>query len=478
MERRDQEITDGVIRVFRELSAVPHGSGREQAAGGLVMDRLRALGGAPERDGAGNVRCDLPASPGLEELPLTVVQGHLDMVCAVLPGGGYVPERDPVTVVTEGGFLRSDGRSSLGADNNLGNAAVLWLLEQGTPHGPLRLLFTTGEELGLLGAKQMAAEWLDGVEYLINTDGFQGDAVVVSSASGLREDWSRPLERAEARERAGLRLTLSGFRGGHSGFDIGRGRANPIALLASFLDGRGEELADFSGGHGFNAIPMSAQALLCCRDPEETARAALAWWEAERGRWREGDPEGTLTVRPEPAPEQVWTPDCRMAVLRFLGGAFIGVRAMHPQLPDRVYASANLGRAWAEGDRFHAALFLRSGDPALEREMEERHLALGQGLGFARRVSGYPGWPGGPDNPLARLMDGLYRERNGKALRIEALHVGLEPSIFLSKRPGLVMVSVGASVLDAHSVSERVPLDSVPPFVRLLADTLRRIREA
>ena len=79
---------------------------------------------------------DVPAAPGRTAAPRLILQGHLDMVCAVAPANGS----KPVTVVEADGFLRSDGRSSLGADNNLGNAAVLWLLGRGLSHGPLRLL--------------------------------------------------------------------------------------------------------------------------------------------------------------------------------------------------------------------------------------------------------------------------------------------------------------------------------------------------
>ncbi|MFQ7854444.1 MAG: M20/M25/M40 family metallo-hydrolase [Flavonifractor plautii] len=122
-----------------------------------------------------------------------MLQGHLDMVCAVRPGSGWNPLTDPVAVVVEGGFLRSDGRSSLGADNHLGNAAALWLLSTGAVnHGPLRLLFTTAEEVGLEGAKEVAPDWLAGAEYLLNTDGFHLGRAVVGSASGRRETWAAP----------------------------------------------------------------------------------------------------------------------------------------------------------------------------------------------------------------------------------------------------------------------------------------------
>ena len=197
-----EAITRGIVHTFRILSRRPRPSRHEEAAGEELDAYLRGLGLSPVRDGAGNRMADVPPAPGRASAPRLILQGHLDMVCAVRPGSGWNPLTDPVAVVEEGGFLRSDGRSSLGADNHLGNAAALWLLSTGAVnHGPLRLLFTTAEEVGLEGAKEVAPDWLAGAEYLLNTDGFHLGRAVVGSASGRRETWT-----ARAGRRAGCAL--------------------------------------------------------------------------------------------------------------------------------------------------------------------------------------------------------------------------------------------------------------------------------
>ena len=186
-----EAITRGIVHTFRILSRRPRPSRHEEAAGEELDAYLRGLGLSPVRDGAGNRMADVPPAPGRASAPRLILQGHLDMVCAVRPGSGWNPLTDPVTVMEEGGFLRSDGRSSLGADNHLGNAAALWLLSTGAVnHGPLRLIFTTAEEVGLEGAKEVAPDWLAGAEYLLNTDGFHLGRAVVGSASGRRETLS------------------------------------------------------------------------------------------------------------------------------------------------------------------------------------------------------------------------------------------------------------------------------------------------
>ena len=194
-----EAITRGIVHTFRILSRRPRPSRHEEAAGEELDAYLRGLGLSPVRDGAGNRMADVPPAPGRASAPRLILQGHLDMVCAVRPGSGWNPLADPVTVMEEGGFLRSDGRASLGADNHLGNAAALWLLSTGAVnHGPLRLLFTTAEEVGLEGAKEVAPDWLARAEYLLNTDGFHLGRAVVGSASGRRETWAAPLDAGAA----------------------------------------------------------------------------------------------------------------------------------------------------------------------------------------------------------------------------------------------------------------------------------------
>ena len=188
------DITAGVITTFRTLSRHPHPSHHEEAVGQDYMEFLRGLGLSPVRDEAGNVMADCPATPGREDEPLLILQGHMDMVCAVAPGSGFDPLTDPVTILEQDGYLCTDRRSSLGADNNLGNAAALWVVQQGVSHGPLRFLFTVGKEMGRDGAKGVDPAWLAGAAWLLNTDGFHLGRAIVGSAGGRRECWTRALD--------------------------------------------------------------------------------------------------------------------------------------------------------------------------------------------------------------------------------------------------------------------------------------------
>ena len=477
----DDAIIDGVLSEFLPLCAIPHPSHREEAIARYLARRLTERGWTVERDEANNLKVEIPAVPGHENTPLVALQGHTDMVCAVLRGSGWKPEADPVTAVREGDTLRTDGRSSLGADCNMGNAAVLWLLTRPIPHGPLRLLLTSAEEVGLEGAARLDPAWLNGVKYLINTDGFKLGDLIVSSAGGRRETYTRPLNTVLRRNKTAFRLTLTGFLGGHSGYDINLGRANPLKLMALVLgelrDTVDYELADLTGGHGHNSIPMDCSAVIVIDDPfvPELARAVAHISESLGALYGRRDPKGRVELAEVAPPERVWTSACRDAALDLLSLLYTGVYAMHDRIPNRVSASSNLGMVAVENGNIVVRAFLRCTIGFSEEIIAFQHARAARSTGFSQTAVGYPGWPGDDSNPLARRMSRIYRRITGHRARITAVHVGLEPSVLAAKNPDMVMVNTGPDIFNPHSTDEHVRLSSLPPYVRLLAATLAEL---
>lgn len=175
------EITD----TFMQLAAIPHPSGQEQALSTHLANLLRSRGGTVEMDDHGNLRCDFPATAGLASAPMVCIQGHSDMV--------YVTQPCSVHCRVQDGWLESDGRSPLGAGSLLALTAALWLLQQPFAHGSVRILLTTGGEQGMTGAQVMNPQWLNGVRYLIGTDGLQLGQLTTGASAGCCQSWSRPL---------------------------------------------------------------------------------------------------------------------------------------------------------------------------------------------------------------------------------------------------------------------------------------------
>ena len=455
---------------FAALSSIPRPSGGEVAVTAYLADTLAALGLAPEMDGAHNLRCLLPAAPGREHAPGVILQAHTDMVCVGDGSGAYRPGRDPVALRRDGAFLRSDGHSSLGADNGIAAAAMLALAEhRDFDHGPVLLLFTACEEKGLLGAKALDPSWLEGFSYYVNLDAFRGDAVIFASAGGLRQRWSRPLCRVRSEKDFAFTVELQGLTGGHSGFDIHRGRGNAIALLLEVLDAFPLEIARLEGGSDFNAIPTAARAVVTVENPAafracidaQSARLALAWGAT--------DPGLRLTAAPCPLPAEVWDETARRAVTAFFSALPAGVLHWRQDVADTVASSGNPAVLREENGSVVIDHFARCDSRAALDAIARRTEISARENHFTRiETSGYSPWAGTADSPLTRLARRIYRDLTGEEMEAVALHVGLESSLILEKNPALTGIALGCDIFDAHSVSERVRLDSIPRMEQMI----------
>ncbi|MBR2779376.1 MAG: hypothetical protein IKD85_04325 [Firmicutes bacterium] len=518
-EQEIDPVTEAVLLHFGTFCSVPHGSGNEARLTEILADCFAGEGRQIRIDEAGNLIVDIPASPGLEDAPLLMLQGHTDMVCAVRPGSGYVPERDRI----QAGMYRDEksgrlilsscGDSSLGADCGLGDAGILWLFGRpvsgpaerqdeaepagrqgsgGLRHGPVRIVMTVNEENGLGGALELSPEVFDGVRYVINVDGFTCGLFVAGSAGGRREKYSRDAELTDTAalfegstdELRTFEVCLSGFTGGHSGSDIAEGRVNALWMMGRFLEALTQHgvryaLSSFTGGSALNAIPGDSEAVLTVDSGSaaEFQNCLLDLIEAIRHDYRDTDDRGHVTYYETKRPEKAFSKECCDALTGFVSSLTVGVKKYMDDMPDTPETSCNLGAvsARAGAERMQIHLFERSMGGRSHEELLEEHRRLSARFGF-RKVYGqnYPAWAYRQDNRLPHLAKELFEKETGRPGAVKAVHVGLEPAVFYDIDPTMQMVCMGADVLDPHSVHERVPVDTIRPFAR----TLRRLVEA
>ncbi len=447
----DQEIVDGVLEQFRLFCSVAHGSGNETAISHLLVRWLKRRGLSPTIDKAMNIICDIPASPGLEQIPLTILQGHTDMVAVAAPGSGFDPLHDPITPVTEGEVLHTDGRSSLGADCGLGIAAMLYLVKLKIPHGPLRLILTSREEEGLRGAKALSPRALDGAKCLINLDGFCFGKVVIGSAGGIRQEFTSHLSTlpAHAPGLQAWQIQVSGFPGGHSGYDIDRVQENAICTLSAYLRALPEPwaLASVDAGAAFNAIPADGSAVVIAAEQPVPAEH--------------------VTVTPTQWSGAVLTDAGRDRLLQLMWNLPHGVFSRHPLIPTSPGVSCNLGRVQMANGLAEVRTMIRCYDDEAGQRLAATLSELAADAGFAETRSSYPSWPASRRNPLATAFCQAFKHM-GIPYEIDALHVGLETSVFHAMRPDLYIISVGMEIHNAHSTSEEVILSTVAPFIRAM----------
>ncbi|MCI9443207.1 MAG: aminoacyl-histidine dipeptidase [Oscillospiraceae bacterium] len=463
----------GVFRFFEELTRIPHGSGDTAAASDWAVDFAEKRGLRRRRDELGNVVIWKPASPGYENHPAVILQGHLDMVCVQENGRGHHFERDPLELEIDGDWVKARG-TTLGGDNGIAVAVIMALMDDDSiAHPPIEAVFTVDEEIGLLGANGLDCSDLEGRK-LINLDSEDEGVLTVSCAGGARCDIVREFPLEEARG-AVCALTVSGGQGGHSGMEINKGLANANKLLAQCLKEMGEiRLISLSGGLQDNAIPKEAEAVFAAEDPSGL-EAVRSRFEAE-ARAAFGEAEPTLSVSLVTVPPEVRRAlsgaDSRAAV-DLLNEYPNGVQAMSQDIPGLVQTSLNLGILRLKDGKLEVSSSVRSSVAAEKDGLCQRleELAARYGGRYSQRGA-YPPWEYRKDSPLRDTMTRVYERMSGKEMKVEAIHAGLECGLFAGKMDGLDAVSIGPDLRDVHSTREKMSISSVQRTWKYMVEAL------
>jgi dipeptidase D len=407
------------------------------------------------------------------------VQGHLDMVCVAAPGTIRDFSTDPIVTTRNGDWVEAVG-TTLGADNGVGAAMALALLT--TPelaHGPLELIFTVEEEVGLVGAAKLDSTLVHATS-LINLDSENPDEITIGCAGGASSIVHLAVDRVPA-SGVGVSLAVSGLTGGHSGVEIHKGNANAIKLLAQVLIGSVENGVDYglssiSGGTASNVIPTSAIATLVlgATDADEGIRAIQGIADAVAETWRSHEPNISIEAVRKDVPNNMLTTAHCDDLTALLAELPYGVRAMSNELPDVVETSSNLAKIADHGDEIEITVSSRSLDQLLLRAQQQTIAEICASVGATvDSLNGYPNWKPDAQSAILESTKKAYRQAFGKEPIIRVVHAGLECGVLIANNPGLKQaVSFGPSIPGAHTVDERVEIKSVDQTWKLLITLL------
>lgn len=466
-----------VMHFFEQMSAIPRGSGNTKAISDWCVAFAKERGLEYHQDDHDNVILVKEATPGYESAVPVIIQGHLDMVCQKDADCDKDMATQGLDLETDGEYVWAKG-TTLGSDDGIAVAMALALLDaKDIPHPRLEAVFTADEEIGMVGALAMDVSPLKGGR-LINIDADTEGVFTVSCAGGNMTRCCLPLTRAPFAGQ-GLRITVQGLQGGHSGMEIHKGRGNSNQLLGRVLRSMAAatelRLISAEGGMKDNAIPGEASALVVVSDAAAAQAAAAEMDAALKNELRVTDPK--VEVRTEPvAPEG--QPADQMSTRRamcLLTCAPVGVQAMSADIEGLVQTSLNLGILRTEGDELVASFCIRSSVESQKEMLKDRLACLMERLGGTAEFSGdYPGWAYDPDSALRKLMVEVFREQYGKDPKVEAMHAGVECGLFAGKIPGLDCVSIGPDLLEIHTPRERMSVSSVQRVWAFLLEVLRR----
>ena len=474
----------GLWSSFYSLTQIPRPSGKRKEIADFLVNYGKSLGLETLQDEIGNVLIRKPASPGMENHPGVILQGHMDMVPQKNSDKVFDFEKDPIEAYIEdnGEWVTANG-TTLGADNGIGVATAMAILaDKNVVHPPLEALFTIDEETGMYGANDLKGGWLKG-KYLLNLDSETEGELYVGCAGGIDTTATFDYQPVETEEGdIALKVEIKGCKGGHSGCDIHLQRANAIKLLFRFLKDAvanfEARLACVEGGSLRNAIPREASAVITI--PEESYQDLQDLVDRYEDLWlKEFDgvePDLMFKAEEVECPKMEMPEDVQDFLIHAITLCPHGVYRFITEMPDIVETSNNVAMIKTEDNKVVVYCLTRSNVESRKEELASIiHSAFALAGADVKFSGAYPGWQPNFKSNLLKVMKETYEKEFGSSPRIVTIHAGLECGIIGANYPNMEMISFGPTIEHPHSPDERVNIATVQKFYRFVLAALQQL---
>lgn len=466
---------------FYSLTQIPRPSGYMQPVTEFLLAFGKALQLESFTDEIGNVIIRKPATPGMENRKGVILQAHMDMVPQNNEDVVHDFQKDPIQAFIDGDWVKAKG-TTLGADNGLGVAAIMAVLEDTTlQHGPLEALITTDEETGMVGAFGLKPGTVNG-EILLNLDSEDEGELYIGCAGGVDVTARMEYKGEKANEDdIYMRIALKGLRGGHSGLEINEGRANAnklmVRLVRSAIEYNDACLARWKGGNMRNAIPREATVLLAIprgRKDElvELVNGFCAMFNEE---FKGIEKDIAIEIEEVAEKTDLVPMEIQDSLISAIHACQNGVTRMIPSVPDTVETSSNLAIIEIDATQASIKILARSSSDTMKDYLADSLESCFNLAGMQVQFSGsYSGWQPNVESPILAAMKESYKEQFGVEPAVKVIHAGLECGIIGANVPGLDMISFGPTLRSPHSPDERVLISTVQKFYDFLVATLAK----
>ncbi|MBE6836733.1 MAG: aminoacyl-histidine dipeptidase [Ruminococcus sp.] len=469
-----------VFSYFEEICSVPRGSGNMEKISRYCVEFAKKQNLEYYTDSYGNVVIYKKGTAGYEDSEPVILQGHLDMVCQKTDDCEIDFENDGLDVYVDGDYLKAKG-TTLGADNGIAISMILAVLESNNiSHPPIEAVFTIDEEIGLIGANVLDKSVLKS-KRMINLDAEEDDTLTVSCAGGNDFSVRIPVERVKAQGKA-VKISLKGLQGGHSGVEIDKGRVNANNLMGRLLNhlkfNMDFEIVSVDGGDKTNAITNSCKAQLCCENGETLRAEAEKYLEIVKNELSAREPGFRYEITVSEACEQeVMNSEVRDGLVYFLACVPEGIIRMSAEIEGLVETSQNLGILKTDENEVVIKFAQRSNLMSGMDFLKEMMTRFSQCVPCVAESSGfYPPWEFLRDSKLQELYKNCYEAYYGEKPKVEAIHAGLECSVFSAAIEGLDCIAIGPEMHGVHTVNEKLSVSSTENTFRLLISILKRLK--
>ncbi len=470
-----------VWKWFTDICNIPHPSYHEDELATYIVTWAKSKNLFVERDEVGNVLIRKPATQGMEDKQGVILQAHLDMVPQKNEATVHDFKKDPIKAYIDGDWVTADG-TTLGADNGIGMASALAILESNCPHPDLEILLTVSEETGMEGAVGLRPNWLTH-HFMINLDTEETGEIYIGCAGGENANIQLPFTTQANTFTYHYQVSIRGLRGGHSGCDIHKNRGNAIKIITRFLAEFHINYPEFDftlseiyGGSIRNAIPREAFANIAFNGDLKVLEKAIADFSYTlRTEYAATEENIIFSLEKLESAKTVLEPDCAIKIIDTLNLLPCGVMRQSDVVTDTVETSLSIGVLRMEEKKLVGTILIRSliesGIVQIRGQLQSlMHLTGGEVI-----FSGYyPGWTPQPESELLTLTKKHYSDVFGKDIAIKVIHAGLECGLLKQHYPNLEVVSIGPTIRNAHSPDEKVHIPAVAThwnvLTRLLAN--------
>lgn len=467
---------------FYSLTQIPRPSGKKEQIGDFLENYGKSLGLETLRDAIGNVLVRKPATPGMENRKGVVLQAHMDMVPQKNSGVAHNFETDPIEAYIDGEWVTAKD-TTLGADNGIGVAAAMAILEsKDIPHPAIEMFITVDEETGMHGAFGLQAGFLKG-DILINMDSEDEGELYVGCAGGIDANAEYKYNEVAVPEGdAALKISLTGLKGGHSGVDIHLQRANANKLMFRFLKeavaDNEARLASIEGGSLRNAIPREAFAVITVPHEgiDDIMELITSYSNLFIDEYQGVEDNIIFKAEKTTLPTGLIPEEIQDDLINGVTACQNGVFRVIPELPSVVETSNNLAIVKSDGKKIDCKCLIRSSVESRKQELASMVVSTFSLAGAKVELTGaYPGWKPNLQSPILKEMTKVYEDKYGKTPKIMIIHAGLECGILGMNYPKMDMISFGPTIRYPHSPDEKVNIETVQKFWDYLLASLANI---
>ena len=453
------------IDFFYEIAKIPRESGNEAQIAEYLCDFAKSRNLFYRRDEYNNV---IIKKKNTEKEPI-ILQAHTDMICEKEEGIEFDFSKDPINVYEENGILRARG-TTLGADNGIGIAQILNILNNDDIKCNVEAVFTATEETTMIGAEKIDVSILESKK-MINLDGFEENTIIKESTCFYDIILNTNYEFNEVSKGNIYEISLKGLKGGHSGFDIGKIRGNSAIEMANILNDIEDcRIIDFVAGSKFNVIPSKAKTIIISTESEENVEKLVQDYVISRKDVFSGIEASVKLLELDSycALNEEESKRFINNILRFSHGVF------RRNSKEEIITSINLGAVNLIEQVFKVGM--RSSRKREEKECLEYIKNYSEEVGFEFVVLGsQPGFETKSSSEFLKTIKEAYKKiGNEEELKVKSVHITVEAGFFRDKMEGLEIAIISPKIENAHTPEECVEIESI----RRCDEWIRRVIES